>query len=163
MVSGLIGGVIAVIICSFISKRISHKSKNGALKYGLLIHGIAWACLLIALFACYALVFDKFDQTNQSELYSLICLIIGFGICSIYSFGEAFYTFGRFDKDSIQFHTPWTGIKNEKWVNLVSVEFNQTANWYLLTFKSGAKIRISNLLNGYGLLLDHLKSLEFEF
>ncbi|WP_299493731.1 hypothetical protein [uncultured Shewanella sp.] len=39
------------------------------------------------------------------------------------------------------------------------VKFHAAPNWYTLTFESGAKIRLSTLLGGHGLVIDHIKSL----
>lgn len=50
--------------------------------------------------------------------------------------------------------TPWTGLKRERWTDLVSVEFNDWSSWYTLTFASGKKIRLSSYLGG------HLSALE---
>ena len=81
---------------------------------------------------------------------------------TVYTFGEAFKVYGRFDERSIQFHSPWTGSKDELWLNLQHVEFSAIANWYTLTFDSGEKIRLSALLCGHGLVINHVKSLGHE-
>lgn len=157
VLSGIIGGVIAVIICSIISSKVSHKSKSGQLKFGLIVSGLFWSCLFIVLVCLYVLLFTSFNQ--ERDFLPLLGLIAGFGIGAIYSFGEAFKVQGKFDSEMIEFHTPWTGSKNEKWADLESAKFNASANWYTLTFKSGSKIRLSALLTGHGLVLDHVKSL----
>ncbi|WP_198559875.1 hypothetical protein [Colwellia sp. 12G3] len=155
--SGIIGGIIAVILCTIVSSKISHKTKNGQLKFGMLISGLFWGCLIFSLGSLYVLLFT--DYNHERDFFALIGLIVGFGIGAIYSFGEAFKVHGRFDETSIEFHTPWTGSKDELWVNLQQVKFHSTPNWYTLTFESGAKIRLSALLGGHGLVIDHVKSL----
>lgn len=159
LIGGIIGGVISIILCGFVSSKISHKSNDGQLKFGIIISSLFWLCLAIVLVCLYALVFT--DINYDRDLYPIIGLIIGFGIGSVYSFGEAYRVRGKFNSEFIEFHTPWTGSKNEKWSDLVSVKFNATANWYTLTFNSGAKVRLSALLNGHGLVVDHVKSLGY--
>lgn len=155
--SGIIGGIIAVILCTIVSSKISHKSTDGQLKFGILISGLFWCCLAISLVCLYVLLFTEYNY--ERDFYPLIGLIVGFGVGAIYSFGEAFKVHGCFDETSIQFHTPWTGSKDELWANLKQVKFHGTPNWYTLTFESGAKIRLSALLSGHGLVIDHVKSL----
>ncbi|BAJ03097.1 hypothetical protein [Shewanella violacea] len=161
MVSGVIGGIIAVMICTFISSKVGNKSVDGQLKFGLFISGLAWTCTVISLACVYVLFFTEYNE--ERDFWALIGLIGGFGICAIYSFGEAYKVHGKFDEQSIEFHTPWTGSKNERWENLEFIKFNSQGNWYLLKFKSGAKIRLSALLGGHRLALEHLKSLGHDF
>lgn len=155
--SGVIGGIIAVILCTYVSSKARHKSTDGQLKFGWLIHGLAWSCLVIFLALSYVFLFV--DYNHERDFYPIIGLLSMFGFGAFYSFGEAFKVHGKFDKTSIQFQTPWTGSKDEKWSDLKSIKFNILASWCVLTFESGAKIRLSNLLNGHGLVIDHVKSL----
>ena len=155
--TGLIGGIISVILCTYLSSKVSHKTHDGQLKFGVAIAGLAWCWLAIALVCMYVLLFT--DYNVEKNFYPLISLIAIFGIFAIYSFGEAFKVHGKFDETSIQFCTPWTGAKDEKWSNLKSVKFHSIPNWYTLTFESGSKIRLSALLGGHGLVIDHVKSL----
>jgi len=159
LIGGIVGGVVSIILCGFVSSKISHKSNDGQLKFGIIISSLFWLCLAIVLICLYALVFT--DINYDRDLFPIIGLIIGFGLGAVYSFGEAYKVCGSFDIDSISFHTPWTGSKSEKWSDLESAKFNSTANWYTLTFNSGAKIRLSALLTGHGLVLDHVKSLGY--
>lgn len=46
---GIVSGTIAVILCTIISSRISHKKTNGQLKFGFLITGFFWCCLTFTL------------------------------------------------------------------------------------------------------------------
>jgi hypothetical protein len=159
LIGGIVGGVISIILCSYVSSKISHKSNNGQLKFGLIISSLFWLFLAIVLACFYGLLFTEINY--ERDLFPIIGLIAGFSLGAIYSFGEAYKVHGKFDVDSISFHTPWTGSKNEKWSNLESVKFNSAANWYTLKFSSGAKIRLSALLTGHGLVIDHVKSLGY--
>ncbi|MFT5297697.1 MAG: hypothetical protein ACI9YH_003734 [Colwellia sp.] len=159
LIGGIIGGVISIILCGIVSSKISHKSNDGQLKFGVIISSLFWLCLVIVLICLYVLVFT--DINYDRDLFPIIGLIIGFGLGAVYSYGEAYKVRGIFDVDSISFHTPWTGSKNEKWSNLESIKFNSSANWYILAFNSGAKIRLSALLTGHGLVVDHVKSLGY--
>ncbi len=110
---------------------------------------LATVCLAMAVLPAAALV-----SQPDKELWAKVCLILAFGLSAIYCFGEAAFVRGTFDQDEIVFRTPWTGVKREKWRNLVSVERNDSWNWYALTFKSGKTIRLSRYLSG------HLSALE---
>jgi len=156
-IGGIIGGIVSIILCGYVSSKISHKSNDGQLKFGLLISSLFWMCLLIVGACLYGLFFA--DINLERDLYPIVGLIVGFGLGAIYSYGEAFKVHGQYNENSIQFYTPWTGHKDELWVNLDKVKFNSTDNWYTLSFKNGAKIRLSALLGGHGLVIDHVKTL----
>lgn len=153
--SGAIGGMIAIALCTIISSKAARNSKKGSLSFGYFVMGLGWVCLFGTLGLIYVMLFTD----HGGQYVALSCLIFGFGIGAVYVLGEAFKVSGQFDNESIQFHTPWTGSKNEKWEHLDNVKFNSNANWYTLVFKSGAKIRLSTLLRGHGFVIEHVKSL----
>ena len=159
LIGGVIGGILSVIICGYVSSKVSHKSNDCQLKFGTIISSLFWLCLVIVCISFYALFFTNVDIENG--FLPIMGLVTGFSIGAIYSFGEAYKVRGKFDSESIEFHTPWSGSKHEKWSDLVSVKFNATANWYTFTFNSGAKVRLSALLTGHGLVVDHVKSLGY--
>lgn len=91
---------------------------------------------------------------HDKDFWAGVGLLVGFGSGAIYCFGEAAFVRGSFDEEGITFSTPWTGLKQEKWKDLSSVESNDGCAWYTLTFRSGKKIRLSRYLDG------HLSALE---
>lgn len=162
IISGLIGGVVAVILCTYISKNVRIAKVEGELQFGTFLVMFAWCCIGIVVFALWAFFNDKDAWEKPSELYSVIGLFFGFGFSSIYCFGEYFKVRGKFDDHGIDFYTPWTGRKTEKWAELESVEFNSLANWYVLKFTSGKKIRLSGLLSGHGDVLEIIKAKGYD-
>ena len=158
IISGLIGGVISVILCTYISKNVRASKVEDDLKFGTFLVILAWCCLTFVGLAIWAFFYDDDAWEKPSEMYSIFGLFFGFGIAALYCFGEYFKVNGSYDEKEIDFYTPWTGRKTELWSNLESLSFNATANWYVLTFKSGSKIRLSNLLSGHGKVLELLES-----
>jgi len=126
VLSGIVGGVIAVVICSIVSAKVSRNSKSGQLKFGLIVSGLFWSCLSIVLVCSYVVLFTSINQ--ERDFLPLLGLIAGFGIGAIYSFGEAFKVQGKFDSEMIEFHTPWTGSKNEKWGECKNICVNGILN-----------------------------------
>jgi len=159
VIGGIVGGVASLIIGTIITKSSGKKSDNGELKFGLWIFVLGLACLSFVLFSLYFLLFGDLSTEDNTGVCAAVGLILGFGLGAIYSFGEGFKVRGNFNNESIEFHTPWTGSKSEKWSDLESVKFNSQANWYVLKFNSGVKIRLSALLSGHGLVLEHIKTL----
>ena len=149
IISGLVGGLVAAMLTAFIAKRIGKASAPGTLKFGLVLWVIATCCLVFAVFVAMT-----FFANHDKDVWARVALSAGFGVGAIYCFAEAAFVRGRFDETGITFSTPWTGSKSEKWVDLVSIKLNDSANWYTLTFKSGNKIRLSRYLSG------HLSALE---
>lgn len=157
IVTGILGGLASVVLCSYVSTKVARKLKDGQLGFGYFMAGAFWSSLAIACFCTYSLFFTDID--TERDLYPLVGLIIAFGASSMLLFGEAFKVTGRFDDESIVFYTPWTGLKDEKWRDLREAKFNSNFGWYTLKFESGAKIRISMLLNGHRLVVDKVKEL----
>ncbi len=97
-------------------------------------------------------------QSNEGteKITIAILLAINFTIIAIYLISDRFKVKGQYDDKIIFFHTPWTGTKQEKWEDLVSLTFNKRYKWYKLTFKSGAIIRFANGLKGQYEAIDSL-------
>lgn len=150
VISGLIGGAIAVALTTYIAKKVGKSGQPGQLRFGPFMWVLAVACLALALLPIVITLHSGHDK----ELWAKVALFAGFGAGAIYCFGEAAFVRGSFDGQGIRFSTPWTGKKQEKWRDLASIEFNDWCSWYTLTFKSGAKIRLSRYLSG------HLSALE---
>jgi len=162
VIAGIVGGIIAVIVTSFLHSKIRGVASNGELKYGWGMQLLGWGCMAFVALAVYAFFYDLDAREDPAEFYSIIGLFFGFGAGAIYSFGEYYKVKGKFDREGISFHTPWTGSKNEKWSNLEQVSFNTTASWYVLKFRSGKIIRIHSLLGGSGGLLVMLDELGYD-
>lgn len=163
ILSGLIGGLAAVVIGTVFTKAAKRKTTNGDLKHGLLILILALACLALSLFSVWLFFYDKDVHEKTSELVAVLGLFFGFGISAIACFAEYFKVKGRFDSDGIEFHTPWTGAKKESWDDLVSAKFNASMYWYTLKFRSGKKVRLSSYLLGHGEVLAILKERGYDF
>lgn len=162
IITGLIGGFLSVVLISYISSKVRDTAKQGQLRYGWGIFFLACCCLGFVGLAVYALFYDKDAWEKSSELYAIIGLFIVFGLGAIYSFGEYFQVYGAYDNEGITFHTPWTGTKNEKWSDLDTAVFNAQANWYVLKFKTGSIIRLSNLLGGHGGVIELLAKMGYD-
>ncbi len=110
---------------------------------------LAIACLAFAVLPGIALFSDP-----EKQFWPKLALLVGFGIGAIYCFGEVALVRGTYDQEGIEFYTPWTGKKKERWKDLESAELNDWCSWYTLTFKSGSRIRLSRYLGG------HMSALE---
>ena len=158
IISGLIGGLLAAAIGTYISKGTRKTKNKGELKFGISILILALGCSGFVGLAIFAFFNDLDAWENRAELLSIIGIFFGFGIGAIYCLGEYFKVKGNFNKQEIDFNSPWTGRKIEKWSDLVSITSSSFASGYVLKFKNGTKIRISNYLIGHGEILDLLKS-----
>src|SRR5262245_9232326 len=153
VISGLIGGLASVAICSYISAKVRGSSQQRTLRWGAWLVVLGFFCLAFVALAFSALFIDADVWVDRGELFAVIALIVGFGSGAGYCFAEYFLTRGRYDDDGVDFCTPWTGRKTERWSDLRSVELNDQMSWYVLTFRSGNKIRISTMLSGHGGML----------
>jgi hypothetical protein len=161
ILSGLIGGLAAVAIVTYISTKARAQAQRGSLRYGAWLVVLAWCCAAFVAVAVWALYNDLDVWQDRGELFAVVGIIVGFGSGAAYCFAEYFGTHGTYDDDGIDFHTPWSGWKRERWRDLGAVEFNAQASWYVLTFRSGQKVRISSLLGGHGGVLVVLEQRGF--
>lgn len=158
IVSGLIGCVVATLVTAYVAKRVGKGVAPGQLRHGGFMWGLAIACLAFALLP----VAISWQSGHDKDLWAKVGLFVGFGFGAIYCFGEARWVKGRFDHEFITFTTPWTGNKHERWQDLVLVELNGWCSWYVLTFKSGAKVRLSTYLGGHMAALEILETQALE-
>ena len=161
VLSGLIGGLASVVICAYISAKVRGSAEQGTLRYGAWLVVLAWCCLAFVALAGSALFIDRDVWVDRGELLAVLGLIVGFGSGAAYCFAEYFLTRGTYDDKGIEFRTPWTGHKSERWSDLSGAEFNAQSSWYVLTFRSGNKIRISSLLGGHGGVLSLIEDRGF--
>ena len=161
--SGLIGGLVAIIIGAIFTSAAKRKTTNGELKHSLLILVLALACLAFSLFSVWVFFYEENIHEKTSDLIAVLGLFFGFGIAALACFAEYFKVKGRFDSAGIEFHTPWTGIKKENWDDLISAKFNASMSWYTLEFRSGKKVRLSSYLQGHGEVLAILKERGYDF
>ena len=116
--------------------------------------GLGVACILFSLLPIAMTVLAGHDK----DFWAKVLLFVGFAVGGIYCLMEAALVRGAFDDEGIRFKTPWTGEKIEKWCDLESIDFNAACSWYTLSFRSGAKIRLSSYLNGHASALDAAES-----
>jgi hypothetical protein len=161
VVSGLIGGLASVVICAYISAKVRGSAQQGTLRYGAWLVVLAWCCLAFVALAASALFIDRDVWVDRGELLAVIGLIVGFGSGAGYCFAEYFLTRGTYDGSGIDFYTPWTGRKTERWSDLRGVVFNAQSSWYVLTFRSGNRIRLSSMLGGHGGVLSLIEDRGF--
>jgi hypothetical protein len=109
--------------------------------------GLGCSCLAGVGFAAWSFFNNSGIWLDRGELIAVIGLFVGFGLCACYCFAEYFNTRGTYDENVIDFSTPWTGRKAEQWGDLESVTLS-SAGWYVLTFRTGTKIRLSTMLGG---------------
>lgn len=150
IISGLIGGLIAVTLISFVSAKVRRAKVDGQLAFSWPMIAVACMCLLIAAFAAYAFFYDESAKYDPVEMFSIIALFIFFFFGALACFAEYFITCGTYDEHGISQRTPWTGLTEQKWDDLTSIEYKPNAGWYALNFNTGKKIRLSNFLVGHG-------------
>lgn len=146
---GLVGGTIAIVLTSYVARRVGKAAVLGKLHFGPFMWILAVACLAFSLLPIVSTVLG-----NDKDFWAKAALFIAFGVGAVYFFGEAALVRGNFDSTRISYSTPWTGSKSEFWTDLESVSLNDWAGWYTLTFRSGRKIRLSRYLSG------HMSALE---
>ena len=144
IISGLLGGLVAVVLTTYIAKRVGKAGRPGELRHTGFMWALGCACLVLALLPVAATVAGSHKDTLAKA-----ALFLGFSLGAIYCFGEAAWVRGSFNADGISFRTPWTGMKSERWSELRSIDFVPSCGWYTLSFASGKKVRLSQYLRGH--------------
>lgn len=132
--NGLIGGAIAVVLTTFVARRVGKATVPGKLRFGLFMWILAVAWLVFSPLPIVMTV-----PGDGKDFWATAALFIGFGVGVFYCLGEAAFDRGNFDGERISYSTPWTGLNSETWTDLESVPLNDWVGWYTLTFKSGSK------------------------
>ena len=151
--SGVIGGLIAIFLIAYVSRRAAFAAVPGQLCYGWFLKGLGWLMVAATAGLAYVMVFTD----HRGQYVALSILILVFGAPSGPLLVEAYGTSGSFDSEGIVLRTAWTGSKHQRWVDLVTARFNPLFSWYSLAFKDGTTIRLSNILNGYGAALKEIE------
>ena len=107
IISGLIGGLFSVVVCTYISKSVRKSEVEGELKYGTFLVALAWFCVLLVVFAFLGFFYDADVWEKKSEFFSILALCFGFGFGAIYCFGEYF-------SRRYAFECEWCGIRSRK-------------------------------------------------
>lgn len=158
----IITGIVTVSVITYFIRKSLYAAQAGELKFGLFMKGLGLVCLLFSVGPFLALVTENYQVQKPGETTALIGLTVGFGIAAAYTLAEAFFVKGTYNETLIQFSTPWTGRKFEKWDDLESVDFNGWCYWYVLKFKSGKVVRLSSYLGGRGFLLERLQDRGYD-
>ncbi len=156
-VSALLFGIAGAVASYFVVRHLRNKLRRGAadgtLGFGPQLMGLGMLLLMLALVLGGVLVFEA----GASERIGL--WVAGFAALAggVYCCIEASQTRGVVDDSGILFHSLWGGDRDELWRDLRSVKYSALTRCYVLTFKSGRKMRISVFLSGHGAVLDALR------
>ncbi|MFT6735600.1 MAG: hypothetical protein ACJAS9_003811 [Polaribacter sp.] len=149
--------MVAVILVSLYPTFFKGKAEAGKLKprkllalFGVLTSGFAFLIL-------YSYFTGRFDGDESVAWLVIleICLVGG----AIALFGEGYLVKGKYNDKYIEFYTPWSGLKKEKWSTLTEVKHHALNAYYALRFENGTTIRVSDTLVGAPDLVEHLDAL----
>lgn len=150
--------MLVVILISLYPTIFKGKVEVGKLKprkllalFGVLTAGFAFLIL-------YGYFTGGFDgEESVAWLIILeVCLVGG----AIALFGEGYLVKGKYNDQYIEFYTPWSGLKKEKWSNLTKVNHRVLNAYYALRFDNGTTIRVSDTLVGAPELVEHIDALR---
>lgn len=73
IISGLIGGLIAILVGYYVVKKNKNIDSEGKLYFGNLVLGIGVFCLLLSVFAFSAFFFDDDVWQEPTEFWAVTC------------------------------------------------------------------------------------------
>ena len=152
----ILGGILtAVIVGHFISKAESVET-YGKLHFGKFTLVLSVCCFVFSAFMLWVWIYVNHGGQDIPIALLFICFSTG----SIYTFFECFYTKGSYDKNGLNFKSPWQGSRIYSWKDLLYIDFNDILNWYILEFNDGKKIRISSYMHGQNGLFKLLEEFD---
>ena len=149
----LIGIFALIAVLSFFGEKLFIKSYTAdvdTLKYNiaakiLAVVLLAFSLPLFIVFVTnYPISINLLEYTFWLLLFS--ALLLGF---SVYFFLDVYFTYCVCDDKKVTFYNLWKGKKAFDWSQLKSAVFDNEKKWYVLTFNSGEKIRLSMFLRGF--------------
>lgn len=148
--SGIIGGLVAVILVGYLVRRAATSGVPGQLRHGVFLKVFAWIMAAATVGLAYVMLFTN----HRGQYGALTLLIVGFGLGAGYLLLEAYGTRGHFNAEEISFRTAWTGQKTQRFRDLVLVEYRPRLGRFDLKFQDGTTIHLSTLIFGHALALE---------
>jgi hypothetical protein len=122
--------------------------------YPTVVRGVGWALLVLGVGGTVLVAGHQI--THQTLLQGIL---ISAAIVSVLVAIVTEFTRVRVEwtDTTLSFSSPWTTPRSIPWDEIVEVTYSQTAAWFVVRGRNGAKIRLSNLLGGLGDLFDEMK------
>ena len=155
LLAAILASVGSYYLVRYVSNKVRHGAGDGTLVYLPALERMGW----LALLGSGALGWHLFKAGTDAERLWFALALAAALLAAGYFLGEGLRSGGYFDNSGIRFTTLWGGTRNELWRDLRSVRYRRGCAWYVLTFKSGKKIRLSVLLYGHGGVLQRLRAL----
>lgn len=156
---GLLGAYLTWYVISRGISKASEAETEGKLFFGGLLFGLALVSGLVTLLMIWVLFFVE----HGGQEVPILFLISMFGSSAVYCWLEYVWTKGFINNEGLGFQSIWQGRRYYTWQELVSVKYNNSCYWYVLTFKNGKKVRISVYLHGFIDVLEKLDELGHDF
>ena len=155
LITGLLGAFVAYVLVRILSRRIREGTGDGRLGYSSVVLALGWLLIIFASILTTSMFMGPSATPEVSR--SVVAAVLGAaGIALLF---QGVLTRGWYDGSGIRFSTPFGGKVDELWRDLRKVSYNRHCGWYVLSFRSGKKIRLSKLLCGYGGVLERLQLL----
>lgn len=164
----LIGSSIVAILIIYFRNRARRFQPNRDLQFGwgtavlgafLLVPFGIFPLILIVVVIDAMTSGEGFSQLTSS---SICLLILCFpSVCGASLLAEFFFSKGHFDTNEIIYRDVWAGRMRQHWEDLEDVDYNEFMGWYVFTFRTGPKIRLSRLLSGHKAILKMLQKKGF--
>jgi len=148
---------LVILIVLFLIQRADGPAKPGTLRYGWSIRSLGVVSVIIWLYMIYIFGSGSYHVEKAGETISLGLLLLIFGVLGPYMVIETFLVKGQYDQESIYLFSPWHRKVPEKWIDLVSIKYCDWNGMYVLRFKSGTVLRVSQFLGGHSHIIDFLR------
>jgi hypothetical protein len=152
--SGVIGGVLATLLLSWLATRVvpAARLRNGRyiVEYRLAAKIAGWCFLALGLFTAYAAAHASADQRVLAACVGGTLLLV-----SLYIFLEAHFVRIEFDDQFVYTFAPWRKRRVIPWSAVTG--YSVASGWYVVKTRGYGSVHLSAQLSGLGTMRDYLE------
>ncbi|CAM2821711.1 hypothetical protein PAT01_39350 [Pseudoalteromonas atlantica] len=155
IISGLIGGVIATLMVVFAKNKSERVGDARQLTFGILFKAFAFLLVPFTFFVLYAI-----SQSYEGQEIAASLVGLGFLLGSIFFPYQAFFIEFSYDDKNVYFKSPIAGNKKVSWNGLRKVGYSWLLQADYIVVDGIGRIWCSNMLQGYGELMEFLAEID---
>jgi hypothetical protein len=144
-------------LLAFISYLFTKGAKDGKIGYNIYFKDFAFVAFLVGILLFYIGLIKNVVNPNRSDFIAFLALLALFLFGEGYMFLESILTKGSFNNDSLSYQSLFKREREYKFSTIKSITYNPNLTWYIIEYKDGKKLRLSEYLTGLNRLWKVLK------
>jgi hypothetical protein len=147
--SGVIGGVLAALLVSWLATRAirSARFRSGryVVEYCIPVRVAGWFALAVGMFGVYAA-----SRASPDQRVLAACVSGAMFLACVALFLEFHFVHIEFDDEFIYTFSPWRKRRIIPWSSVAGYSYSAVNRWHILKTRGYGSVRLSELLSGLG-------------